>query len=92
MQSGNLSIKTRLSGQQKVKERERQKEMQALIEGKIEELDRKKDKKRPKGWQKRLRGQDFIGEGADIIIEGRSRKSYKKPKPWEGLLRKRANT
>ncbi|KAL2045189.1 hypothetical protein N7G274_002271 [Stereocaulon virgatum] len=88
MQSGNLSIKTRLSGQQKVKERERQKEMQALIEGRIEELDRKKAKKRPKGWEKRLRGQDFIGEGADIIIEGRTRKSHKKPKPWEGLLRR----
>ena len=87
MQSGNLSIKTRLSGQQKVKERERQKEMQALIEGNIEELDRKRAKKRPKGWEKRFRGQDFTGEGADIIIEGRTKGNYK-PKPWEALLRK----
>ena len=87
MQSGNLSIKTRLSGQQKVKERERQKEMQALIEGNIEELDKKRAKKRPKGWEKRFRGQDFTGEGADIIIEGRPKRNYK-PKPWEALLRK----
>ena len=87
MQSGNLSIKTRLSGQQKVKERERQKEMQALIEGNIEELDRKRAKKRPKGWEKRLRGQDFTGEGADIIIEGRAKGNYK-PRSWENLLRK----
>ena len=87
MQSGNLSIRTRLSGQQKVKERERQKEMQALIEGKIEDLDRKKAKKRGKGWEKRFRGQDYIGEGADIIIEGRSKGNYK-PKVWENLLRK----
>lgn len=87
MQSGSLSIKTRLSGQQKVKERERQKEMQALIEGNIEELDRKRAKKRPKGWEKRFRGQDFAGEGADIVIEGRSKGNYK-PRPWENLLRK----
>lgn len=87
MQSGNLSIKTRLSGQQKVKERERQKEMQALIEGNIEELDRKRAKKRPKGWEKRFRGQDFTGEDADIIIEGRAKGNYK-PKGWEALLRK----
>ena len=87
MQSGSLSIKTRLSGQQKVKERERQKEMQALIEGNIEELDRKKAKKRPKGWEKRFRGQDFAGEGADIVIEGRTKGNYK-PRPWENLLRK----
>ena len=87
MQSGNLSIKTRLSGQQKVKERERQKEMQALIEGNIEELDKKKAKK-SKGLQKRFRGQDFKGEGADVIIEGRDKGGRKKPKPWENLLRK----
>ena len=87
MQSGNLSLKTRLSGQQKVKERERQKEMQALIDGNIEELDKKRARKRSKGWEKHYRGQDFTGEGADIIIEGRP-KRHPKPKPWEALLRK----
>lgn len=92
MQSGLLSVKTRLSGQQKVKERERRKEMQALLEGKIEEHDRqiaKKQKKlRGSGWEKRLRGRDFIGEGVDIVIEGQDRKRRKKEQPWEHDLRK----
>ncbi len=88
MQSGVLSVKTRLSGPQKVKERERAKEMQALIEGKIEEHDKKVSKKRPSGWEKRFRGRDFTGEGADIIIEGNRDAKRKKVKPWERLLRK----
>ncbi len=87
MQNGNLSVKTRLSGQQKVKEKARQKEMQALIEGNVEELDRKKAKEKSNGFKKRFRGQDFTGEGADIIIDGRT-KGKKKPKIWEELLRK----
>ena len=88
MQSGVLSIKTRLSGQQKAKERERQKEVQALIEGKLEEHDKKTAKKRPRGWEKRLRGRDFTGEGADIIIEGNERGNPKKRSQWEKLLHK----
>ena len=87
MQSGILSIKTRLSGQQKVKERDRQKEMQALIDGNIEELDKKKAKKRKSGIEKRLRGQDFTGERADIVIEARTSRP-KKLKPWEQMLHK----
>ncbi|KAI4245796.1 MAG: hypothetical protein L6R40_002324 [Gallowayella cf. fulva] len=88
MQSGVLSLKTRLSGQQKVKERAREKEMQALIEGKIEEHDKKVGKKRPSGWEKRFRGRDFTGEGADIIIEGNADGKKKKLRLWENLLRK----
>ncbi|KAJ5594041.1 U3 small nucleolar RNA-associated protein 15 C-terminal [Penicillium hispanicum] len=91
MQSGLLSVKTRLSGQQKVKERERRKEMQALLEGKLEEHDRqvaKKKKLRGSGWDKRLRGLDFIGEGVDIVVEGRDRKKRKKESAWENDLRK----
>lgn len=88
MQSGMLSIKTRLSGQQKVKERERQKEMQALIEGKIEEHDKSIAKKRPRGWEKRLRGRDFTGEGADIVIEGNRTEKRKKRSEWEKHLHK----
>ena len=87
MQSGVLSIKTRLSGQQKVKEKERAKEMEALIAGTIEEHDRKKNKKRPRGWEKRFRGRDFTGEGADIIIQGNDRPKEKKKKLWENQLR-----
>lgn len=91
MQSGLLSVKTRLSGQQKVKDRERRQEMQALLEGKLEEHDRKlakKKKLRGSGWEKRLRGRDFIGEGADIVIEGQDRKRRKKEQTWELDLRK----
>lgn len=92
MQSGLLSVKTRLSGQQKIKERERRKEMQALLEGKLEEHDRQVAKKQKKlrgsGWDKRLRGRDFIGEGVDIVIEGQDRKRRKKEQPWELDLRK----
>ncbi|KAL9597163.1 MAG: hypothetical protein Q9219_005329 [cf. Caloplaca sp. 3 TL-2023] len=88
MQSGILSLKTRLSGQQKVKEREREREMQALIEGKIEEHDQRVSKKRPRGWEKRFRGQDFTGEGADIIIDGNAGAKRKKINPWERFLRR----
>ncbi|KAJ6114423.1 U3 small nucleolar RNA-associated protein 15 C-terminal [Penicillium sp. IBT 16267x] len=91
MQSGLLSIKTRLSGQQKVKDRERQKEMKALLEGKLEEHDRevaKKKKLRGSGWEKRLRGRDFIGEGVEIVIEGQDNKKRKREQPWELDLRK----
>ncbi|KAI9833626.1 MAG: hypothetical protein M1819_003579 [Sarea resinae] len=88
MQSGLLSIKTRLSGQQKTRERERQKEMQALIEGKIDEHDKKTAKKRGKGWDKRLRGMDFLGEGVDVIVEGNDRKKVKQERRWEKDLRR----
>ncbi|RDW72425.1 snoRNA-binding rRNA-processing protein UTP15 [Aspergillus mulundensis] len=91
MQSGLLSIKTRLSGQQKARERERKKEMEALLEGKIEEYDKKKnkDKKRQgSAWARRWRGLDFVGEGVDIIIDGNEAKRRKKEKGWELDLRK----
>ncbi|KAJ5884832.1 U3 small nucleolar RNA-associated protein 15 C-terminal [Penicillium taxi] len=89
MQSGLLSVKTRLSGQQKVKERERRKEMEALLEGKLEEYDKKVAKqKRGAGWEKRFRGRDFIGEDVDIVIEGQDPKRRKKQAPWENDLHK----
>jgi U3 small nucleolar RNA-associated protein 15 len=92
MQSGLLSIKTRLSGQQKAKEKERRKEMAALLEGKLEEHDRevaKKNKKlRGSGWEKRLRGREFIGEGVEIVIEGQDSKKRKREQPWDHDLRK----
>jgi len=84
LQSGILSIKTRLSGQQKVKERERAKEMKALIEG---TLDDKKNKKRTRGVEKKLRGLDFMGEGVDVVIEGNDRRKKKPETIWERDLR-----
>lgn len=86
MSSGVLSIRTRLSGQQKVKERERALEMQALIDGTLEEHD-KKTKKRTGGEEKKRRGLDFVGEGVDIIIEGDSNKKRKGESAWENKLR-----
>ncbi|OCT52830.1 U3 small nucleolar RNA-associated protein 15 [Cladophialophora carrionii] len=88
MSSGQLSIRTRLSGEQKVKERERQKQMDALIAGRIEEYDKKQAKKRPRGLEKRLRGRDYAGEDADIIVEGNVRSKQKKLHPWERELHK----
>jgi U3 small nucleolar RNA-associated protein 15 len=86
LQSGILSIKTRLSGQQKVKERERAREMKALIEGTLDDYD-KKNKKRTRGVEKKLRGLDFMGEGIDVIIEGNDRRKKKPETVWERDLR-----
>jgi U3 small nucleolar RNA-associated protein 15 len=88
MESGVLSIRTRLSGQQKVKERERAKEMQALIEGKLDEYDKKKKRVKRRGVAQNLRGRDFLGEGADVVIEGNKRGKGKSEAPWEIDLRK----
>jgi U3 small nucleolar RNA-associated protein 15 len=88
MQSGILSLRTRLTGQQKSAAREREKEMKALMEGRIEDYDRKnKKRKRGKGWEKRLRGKDFTGEGADIVIEGNARGKVNPLRPWGQALR-----
>ncbi|TAQ89402.1 hypothetical protein B7494_g2272 [Chlorociboria aeruginascens] len=87
LQSGVLSIRTRLSGQQKVKERERAKEMKALIDGTIDEFDRQK-KKRTRGVEKKLRGMDFMGEGADVVIEGNDRGKREREAGWEADLRR----
>ncbi|KAF2703263.1 WD40 repeat-like protein [Pleomassaria siparia CBS 279.74] len=87
MQSGLLSIKTHLSGEQKVLAREREKEMKALLEGRIDEYDKSKKRKRGKGWEKKIRGKDFTGEGADIVIEGNARGRVNNSLPWGHALR-----
>jgi U3 small nucleolar RNA-associated protein 15 len=86
LSSGLLSIKTRLSGAQKVRERERQKEMAALIAGTIDEHDRKLAKKRPRGWEKRFRGRDSTVQDADIIIDDSNRRHNKKKNQPEWQL------
>ena len=89
MQSGLLSIRTRLSGAAKAKTREKAKEMEALAAGKIEEHDQALGKrKRGRGWEKRLRGKDYTGEGADIVIDGNARGKIRKDSQWEVALRK----
>lgn len=87
MQSGLLSIKTHLSGEQKVQAREREKEMKALMEGKIDEYDKTKKRKRGRGWEKRVRGKDFTGESADIVIEGNARGKVGTGTQWAHALR-----
>ncbi|MCJ1310013.1 hypothetical protein MMC25_003674 [Agyrium rufum] len=89
LQSGVLSVKTRLSGQAKTKQKERDKEMKAMIDGDASALDKKRKREElTSGWRARLRGKDFTGESADIVIEGARRESRKKVKPWEQSLRK----
>ena len=62
--------------------------MKALLEGKIDEYDKNKKRKRGKGWKLRLRGKDFTGEDADIVIEGNSTKGKINEKtPWGQALR-----
>ncbi|SZF06245.1 unnamed protein product [Blumeria hordei] len=86
MQSGMMSIKTKLSGQERAKQREREKEMQALISGNLEQHD-KLAEKRARGPEKKLRGIDFVGEGAAVIIEGQEHRKRKTETSWEKDLR-----
>ncbi|KAI1081245.1 WD40 repeat-like protein [Whalleya microplaca] len=66
MQSGVLSLRTRLSGPEAAREREREKEMAALLAGTIATHDKAKTKrKRRHGAAKRL---DLAGEGTDVVI------------------------
>ena len=95
LQSGVLNIVTRLSGQQKALAQERKKEMQALVEGRIEEYDRKRGRQaskskmnRGKGWERRFRGRDYMGEEADIVIDGNARGKIRNRSKWETALRK----
>ena len=88
LSSGILSLKTRLSGVQKVKERARQREMEALLAGTLEDHDRKvaKKQKRTSGLEKRFRGSDFVGEGIDIVISGNDRSRQKKQRAYDRQL------
>jgi len=89
MQSGLLSLKTRLSGEQKVQKKQKDKEMQALMDGKIEDFDKKNKKKQlTQGMSKRLRGIEYQGHGADIIIEGNDKRKKKRLPQWDQALRK----
>lgn len=62
--------------------------MKALVEGNIEDYDKKKAKKLRQGDKKALRGRDFTGEGADIVIDGNARGNIRNQSKWETALRK----
>jgi len=87
MESGLLSIRTRFSGKEKERERLREKEMKALLEGTLEEHDKKLAKKRGRGWEKATRGKEFKGDGAEFQIDGGERVKAKRESEWELLLR-----
>ncbi|TPX06766.1 uncharacterized protein E0L32_002262 [Thyridium curvatum] len=84
MQSGVLSIKTRLSGPAAERERERKAEMAALEAGTADKFDAIKAKrKRTVDSRKRL---DLIGEGVDVIIANEAKRGKKETK-WQKDLR-----
>jgi len=88
LQTGLLSLRTRLAGTEKAKSKEKEKRMEALIEGKADEYERKQKKKDVRqGIRARDRGKDFRGEGADIVITGNDRSVTKKLRPWQRSLR-----
>ncbi|KAF2726201.1 WD40 repeat-like protein [Polychaeton citri CBS 116435] len=88
-QNGLLSIRTRIAGQEKVRQREKDARMQALLEGTADEYERKQKKKDLRqGIRARDRGKDFRGEGADIIISGQEKRKDKKLNPWQMALRR----
>ncbi|KAF5615142.1 Pwp2p [Fusarium sp. NRRL 52700] len=85
MQSGVLSVRTRLTGAEANREAEREKEMAALVAGTIEAHDAKRKKrKRRVTAAKKL---DMVGEGADVVIANESRAFKKKERPWQSDLR-----
>ncbi|KAH7326066.1 WD40-repeat-containing domain protein [Stachybotrys elegans] len=84
MQSGVLSVRTRLSGPDAAREREREKEMAALVAGTIDAHDaRKNKKKRRNDSMKRL---DTMSSVADVVIpNGRVKK--KNERSWQKYYR-----
>ncbi|KAI8624456.1 WD40-repeat-containing domain protein [Xylariaceae sp. FL1651] len=84
MQSGVLSLRTRLTGPDATREREREKEMQALLAGTIATHDKAKNKrKKHNAATKRL---DMVGEGADVVIANDLSRP-KREQPWQKDLR-----
>lgn len=85
MQSGVLSVRTRTTGAEAVKDREREKEMAALVAGTIDAHDAIKNKrKRRVTAAQRL---DLVGEGADVVIANEPRTFKKKERSWQKDLR-----
>ncbi|ODA80282.1 hypothetical protein RJ55_03240 [Drechmeria coniospora] len=84
MQSGVLSVRTRLSGNEMAKEKEREREMASLISGNIASFDAKQSKrKRRIEAGSRL---DLVGEGADVVIAN-DRPTKTKERGWQKDLR-----
>lgn len=85
MQSGMLSLRTRLTGPEAHREKEREREMDALVAGSYDSIEAKKAKrKRRAAAQHRL---DLVGEGADVVIAHEGAARTKKERPWQADLR-----
>ena len=93
MQSGVLSIRTRLTGQAAERERDRAAEQAAFDLGRdaVAKLDKQTDKKKQAATS--MRNMELLGEGVDAIIEVQPRGANGKrkravaEKPFESLLR-----
>jgi U3 small nucleolar RNA-associated protein 15 len=85
MQSGVLSVRTRRSGAEAAREREREKEMSALVAGTIDAHDAKKNKRKKR--VEAARRLDLVGEGADVVIANEPRLHKKRERPWQKDLR-----
>ncbi|KKA30955.1 hypothetical protein TD95_001308 [Thielaviopsis punctulata] len=85
MSSGALSIRTRLTGAEAAKAKEREKEMEALLAGTIGAHDAQKArKKRTLTLRQRL---DLVGEGADVVIADERSARPKRERGWQRDLR-----
>ncbi|KAI0024223.1 WD40 repeat-like protein [Xylariomycetidae sp. FL0641] len=84
MQSGVLSLRTRLTGPEAARERDREREMAALLAGTIGAHDKAKGKrKRRAAASARL---DMVGEGADVVIANDLSRPKREP-AWQRDLR-----
>ncbi|KAK2015184.1 WD domain-containing protein [Colletotrichum eremochloae] len=86
MQSGVLSIRTRLTGHEATRQKEREREMAALIAGTLDQHDRvTKTRKRKAAAHRRL---EALGEGqAEVIVAQDARVSRSKETAWQKALR-----
>ncbi|KAL0942663.1 small nucleolar ribonucleoprotein complex subunit [Colletotrichum truncatum] len=86
MQSGVLSVRTRLTGPEATRQKEREREMAALIAGTLDQHDaRTKNKKRKAAAHRRL---EAMGEGqAEVIVAQDARVSRTKENAWQKALR-----
>jgi U3 small nucleolar RNA-associated protein 15 len=90
-QAGLVAVRTRLPGAERAARRAREREMEALMAGAIDEFDageRARKRKRGEGWDRRVRGKDHAGAPAEHAISPDARRGRKKLPDWEHALRR----
>jgi U3 small nucleolar RNA-associated protein 15 len=92
-QAGLVAVRTRLPGAEKAARRAREREMEALMAGTIDDFDARekaKKRKRGEGWEKRLRGKDHRPGSLTLTVDDGddARRARKKPAAWERALRR----